>query len=251
MQAHHAPSPSIARRASRHEARLQSLSSDSVDQPLKLHNSSAASASTGAGGGDKTALAGISKSKSSRRYGARSYYSTYQSQDGLDRVGDDEDGDDDKGLFDQDENDRNTPAPALGYKMKEYSIESITSETAVDTRSGTSRHSRAESIEVEVTTESEQNLDLLLNSIGGSGIKARGNLSAEKYLVQSFMSTSTITPAGDTALQRAGKLDSGDGKWQQKFGSLGLISADEKVILLFSIIFLIPRVDVMYVFFFK
>jgi hypothetical protein len=74
-------------------------------------------------------------------------------------------------------------------------------------------------------TATDTNLDkLLCSGTGGSASKDRENRGRgsvpEKYLVQSFRSTGATRRSEEKSAER-------EGDWQQRFGSLGLISSEE------------------------
>jgi hypothetical protein len=159
----------------------------------------------------------LSKTRSSRRFAGRGYYSNYQD-------GGEEDEED---LFGDDGSEK-VAEKSPNYRFAEFAMDDdLNSE---GNAFGSARKSRMNSFGSGTTGDADaadQNLDLLLKSVTGSGVKEkdRRSLDAQKYLVQSFMSTSTITPQ-ETKQERNARSEQGQGDWQERFGSLGLISSD-------------------------
>jgi hypothetical protein len=167
----------------------------------------------------ESAVPALNKARSSRRFAGRGYYSSYQ------------DGEDEEDLFGDDDDKLAEKSP--NFKFAEFAMDDLNSEgTESNGTFGSARKSRLNSFGSGAggDAEADQNLDLLLKSVTGSGVKEkdRRSLDAQKYLVQSFMSTSTITPQ-ETKQERIARSDQGQGDWQERFGSLGLISSDAKV----------------------
>jgi hypothetical protein len=218
-------------------AEVRSLSQDAADgPPATVDAKSGGGAPTEGVSGDKApgsaghAPGGLSKAKSfNRHYGSRRYYSNSLTLDGsgdLDDDGEDED------LFGE--------IDTLGEQQKERSATSGRSgqyKFAIDGLNGeddaaaalVSTPERKNTQQAQEALEnSEQNLDLLLKPAPGSSSKEKRSVDSERYLVQSFLSTGTITPTGATRERvRSGERAQGD--LSDKLA--GLISSGGKVCL--------------------
>lgn len=158
--------------------------------------------------------ASATKARASRRFGARNYYSSFQSEESED------------GLFGADE-----PAEEVGRNNK---YKSLTFEDLGDlSDSGVANAHRNKSASDDaslVGSLEDHSLDKLLRSATGSSSKDRDSvgraLIGEKYLVQSFRSTSAHTTKRGADAQGEGSDADAKGDWQTRFGHLGLIAAD-------------------------
>ena len=186
---------------------------------------------------------GLQKSRSSsRRFGARGYYSNYSNTTTA-HTGEEEE---DEDLFDPEQGsdgDGETVKKPV-YHTSDFAIEDLVStpterpstQTAVNTPNHINNTTSGSSNINNTTTTtmyetSQQNLDLLLNSVhsnSASKEKERLSVRAEKYLVQSFMSTS-MTPGQESQEEQSHHSNSRTGVWKEKFGSLGLLSETQQV----------------------
>eukprot|EP01032_Pedospumella_encystans_P011082 gene11082-12915_t len=170
-----------------------------------LSSPTASSINAGIASGNASANGSAVKARASRRFGARAYYSAYQSEESED------------GLFGSEE-----AVEEIGQNNK---YQTLTFEDQYDGLNETSKPAAA-STEASV----DHSLDKLLRSgtLSSSRDSVNRGLVNEKHLVQSFRSTSAVTSkAGDT--DGAGGEAKRNGDWQQRFGHLGLIApSDEK-----------------------
>eukprot|EP01032_Pedospumella_encystans_P011060 gene11060-12893_t len=170
-----------------------------------LSSPTASSINAGIASGNASANGSAVKTRASRRFGARAYYSAYQSEESED------------GLFGSEE-----AVEEIGQNNK---YQTLTFEDQYDGLNETSKPAAA-STEASV----DMSLDKLLRSgtLSSSRDSVNRGLVNEKHLVQSFRSTSAVTSkAGDT--DGVGAEAKRNGDWQQRFGHLGLIApSDEK-----------------------
>ncbi len=168
-----------------------------------LSSPTASSISLGIASGAASANGSGVKTRASRRFGARAYYSSYQSEESED------------GLFGSEE-----AVEEIGQNNK---YQTLAFEDQYDGLSDASKSATA-SAEASV----DLSLDKLLRSgtLSSSRDSVNRSLVNEKHLVQSFRSTSAVpSKVGD--IDGVGAESKRTGDWQQRFGHLGLIASSE------------------------